>query len=81
MIANRDYRPTTLKLLRRDRGLTQIELAVYCGTSQPMISMWENGQLSPSPEQLTRIGELFKIDPPYERLLERVAIGDLTQES
>lgn len=45
-----------LKILRKEKGLTQKEVAEYVGTNVSRISEWENGR--------------FEISKSYQKLLE-----------
>jgi transcriptional regulator with XRE-family HTH domain len=44
-----------IRLARREKGLSQRDLARHAGTSQAAISAYEGGQRSPSLETLSRI--------------------------
>jgi transcriptional regulator with XRE-family HTH domain len=57
-----------IRAARRRRGLTQAELASRAGTSQPVISAYENGRRSPSMATLRRL-----ISASGERLELRLA--------
>ena len=54
--------------LRKDRGVTQEELAKYVGVSAQAVSKWENGGV-PDTELLPKIADYFKvsIDSLFER--------------
>jgi transcriptional regulator with XRE-family HTH domain len=55
-----------LKAVRRRRGLTQAELALRAGTSQPVVSAYEHGRRDPSFGTLAKLveagGEQLRID-------------------
>lgn len=59
-----------IKAVRRRNGLSQAELALRAGTSQPVISAYEHGRRDPSYETLRRLveaaGERLRLDaaPP-----------------
>lgn len=55
--------------LRKETGLSQVELAEELGISRQTISKWESGITIPSPENLVRLGELY-----------RVSVGSLLDE-
>lgn len=44
---------------RKDKGLSQAELARQLGTTQSAISRWENGTVQPSAESLEKIKEIL----------------------
>lgn len=48
---------TTLKQLRKQRGLSQCELAVSIGVSQGAVSQWESGAAKPTVENLVAIAK------------------------
>jgi uncharacterized protein len=53
-----DMEPASLiRTVRRRQGLSQAELALRAGTSQPVISAYEHGRRDPSYETLRRIVE------------------------
>jgi transcriptional regulator with XRE-family HTH domain len=54
-----------LKLLRKDKGITQPELAVILGVSKGAIGHWEVGRREPSLEKVTEIARLFKVSVDY----------------
>lgn len=55
-----------IKAVRRRGGLTQADLARYAGTSQPVVSAYENGRRDPTFHTLRRLieagGERLRID-------------------
>lgn len=50
-----------LALLRKQRGMTQLELAEKLDISRQAVSRWEQGTAEPSTENLIRIGQLFGV--------------------
>src|SRR5690348_12695638 len=50
-----------LRLLRRARGLTQVELAKALGVSAPAVQLWETGERFVSAAAVDRIVEYFDI--------------------
>ena len=59
----------TIQALRVRRGVTQGTLAVAAETSQPVISMIENGSYIPSDELLEKIASALKVKDPLDLLL------------
>ena len=60
----------TLKRLREEAALSQIELARVCGVSNHTIWRWEQALGRPSPEHRRKLAELFGITP--KEVLEAV---------
>lgn len=54
-----------LKKLRKDRGLSQTELANKLGVSPALIGMYETGQRKPSYEMLETVGDFFNVSTDY----------------
>ncbi len=52
-----------LRLLRKEKKITQQQLADLVGIKQPSIAALEAGNASPSLETIARIAEVFKIAP------------------
>ena len=48
-----------LKQLRKEKGMTQIELAKTIGVSNGTVAMWETGKRRPSFELLERLSDVF----------------------
>ena len=48
-----------LKQLRKEKGMTQIELAKTIGVSNGTVAMWETGNRRPSFELLERLSDVF----------------------
>jgi len=65
---------TVIRDARRRQGLTQAQLAARAGTSQPVISAYENGRRDPGYETLRKLveaaGEQLRVDarPPVPDL-------------
>jgi len=63
-----------IRAVRRRRGLTQVELAVRAGTSQPVVSAYEHGRRDPTFATLAKLieagGEQLQLDaaPPMSDL-------------
>lgn len=60
-----------LILLRKQKGLSQIELAEKINVSRQAISKWETGVSLPSTENLILISNLYDI--PLDSLISRVS--------
>mgnify|MGYP002166215536 CR=1 FL=1 len=56
---------TVLRKLRKDRGLTQKQLALALGLSESAISMYERGQREPDFETLEIIADYFNVDMDF----------------
>lgn len=50
-----------LSFLRKQRGMTQMELAEKLDISRQAVSRWEQGMAEPSTENLIRIGQLLGV--------------------
>ena len=50
-----------LSFLRKQRGMTQMELAEKLDISRQAVSRWERGTAEPSTENLVSIGKLFDV--------------------
>lgn len=57
---------TLIRAVRRRQGLTQADLARRAGTSQPVISAYENGRRDPTVQMLRKLveagGERLRVD-------------------
>jgi len=58
--------PNALQYWRKQRGLTQVELAGKLGIKPLFISLWENGHSLPTHEQMVRLSEI--LDRPITQL-------------
>ena len=52
-----------LKVLRKQRNLTQAQLAEQLGVEHPWVSKVEGGNLSPSPGRLRALCVVLNVDP------------------
>lgn len=52
-----------LKRIRKEKGLTQAELANLMNVKQPSISQWELGEIEPSSGVIQRLAESLDVDP------------------
>ena len=48
-----------LKELRKDKGMTQVQLAETLGVSKGTVAMWEIGKREPNFETLDRLSDIF----------------------
>ena len=64
-----------IKLLRKNRGLKQAELALYIGVAQQTLCGYENSKSQPDIEVLKKIAEFFNVSTDY---LLQVDIQDET---
>lgn len=61
-----------LKLIRKNNGLSQKELAKLLGCSVSTLSTYENGQFFPKPKTVHKLAELYNV--PVDELLYGYAI-------
>ena len=54
-----------LRILRKERGLTQDQLAEKTHISQTAISNWEAGNRSPSVEYVITLAKFFSVSVDY----------------
>ena len=54
-----------IKMLRELRHLSQVELAAALHVSKQSISNWENGNIVPSVEMITKIARFFSVSTDY----------------
>lgn len=57
--AVRDSHNNRLRQARRDKGITQAELAKALGVSRSTVAMWETGQSSPNTDCLAEIARIL----------------------
>lgn len=57
--------PTKLVSLRKQKGLTQMELAEKLNVSRQAISRWEVGAAIPSTDNLKVLGDLYEVPVDY----------------
>ena len=51
-----------IKKIREDKGLTQVQLAKSLGIGSSTFSRYESGEVSPSPEMLSKIAVALGVD-------------------
>lgn len=73
---------TTLQTLRKNRGVTQEQLATHLGVSPQAVSKWENGSY-PDGDLLPQIADFFEvsIDSLYGRGKENVSLEQQLMEA
>jgi len=54
-----------LKKLRKDAGLTQVDMAEKLGISQPAYASWERGIKKPTQENLVKLSKIFYVSVDY----------------
>ena len=57
-----NYLSANIRHLRRERGLSQAELAKNFGKKQNTIGNWENGISEPSIKELVTLSQIFMVD-------------------
>ncbi len=56
---------TTIKQLRKEKGIRQEQLAEHLHVTRQAVSNWENGKTQPDIEMLTQIAEYFEVSLEY----------------
>ena len=56
---------TNLKILRKEKGLTQIALQMRTGIEQALLSKFENGELIPPTDTLIRLADFYEVSIDY----------------
>ena len=54
-----------LKLLRKNKGYTQIALQMHTGIEQALLSKFENGERVPPTETLIRLADFYNVSIDY----------------
>ena len=54
-----------LKTIRKNAGMTQVQVAQKCGISQSNINTWENGRSLPLPDGLVALADCFGCSVDY----------------
>ncbi|MFS9317828.1 helix-turn-helix transcriptional regulator [Streptococcus parasanguinis] len=54
-----------LKKLRKDTGLTQVDVASKLGISQQAYASWERGVKKPTQEKLVKIAQILNVSVDY----------------
>lgn len=66
-----------LKEIRKEKGISQLKLAIYMNTNQNTISRYETGEREPSLSDLIKIADFFSVSVDY--LLERTDKKDINK--
>jgi transcriptional regulator with XRE-family HTH domain len=64
-IGGAKLRGDRLKQLRKDNGMSQLELSKLLGCVVSLVSMYESGDKTPSAEKLQSLAELFRVSTDY----------------
>lgn len=54
-----------IRLLRKARGMSQVELAKRLGVTKQSVSNWENDNIQPSIEMLIKLAGVFAVSTDY----------------
>lgn len=54
-----------LRMLRKSKNISQIELGKHIGVTKQSISNWENDNIQPSIEMLLKLAEYFSVSTDY----------------
>ena len=54
-----------LKKLRKDAGLTQVDVSEKLGISQPAYASWERGIKKPTQDNLVKIAQVLNVSVDY----------------
>ena len=57
----RDFRNNKITELRKEKGLSQRQLAKEIGTSQANLSRWEQGVIEPSVIECWKLADFFEV--------------------
>lgn len=67
-----------LRKLRKERNLTQKQLAAQIRVQNSMISFYENGDRMPSPEIIIKLAAVFHVSADYLMGIEKKETIDVT---
>lgn len=67
-----------LKTLRKQAGLTQMQLASQVGITKSVVSFYELQMRSPSPDVLTKLAQIFHVSVDYLLGLDNREMIDVT---
>ncbi len=60
-----DFKNNKIAFLRKEKNLTQVQLANAVGTSQANLSRWEKGIIEPSIIECWRLADFFGVSIDY----------------
>ena len=60
-----DFMENNLRLLRKERKLTQVELQMRTGIEQSLLSKFENGERVPPTETLLVLADFYNVSIDY----------------
>ena len=72
-----------IKTLRKEKGLTQSQLADKLGVTDKAVSKWEVGEANPDIELLAKLAEIFDVTIDYlltGKIEEKISIDDMDEE-
>lgn len=64
--------------LRKKKGISQTELAIEIGVSNPTVSDWEHNRKDPSGERLKKLAQYFEVDELVVLGKSVISYGDKT---
>ncbi len=56
---------TNLRKLRKEKGITQINLQMKIGIEQALLSKFESGERTPPTESLIRLADFYNVSIDY----------------
>ena len=62
---NRDIFRTRLTVLRKEKKMTQAQMAEYLGITRPAYTCYETGMTMPAAEGLSKLADLFDVSVDY----------------
>lgn len=66
---------TNLRVLRKNRGLSQIALQMHTGIDQSLLSLYETGKRIPTTETLIILADFYNVSIDY--ILKRTEKPDI----
>lgn len=66
-----------LKTLRKEAGLTQVDVAEKLGISQPAYASWERGVKKPTQDNLVKIAKVLNVSVDYLVGNSQETLGEL----
>ena len=67
-----------IKNLRKDFGISQVELASKLGVTKQCVSNWENDNILPSIDMLVKIAKYFNVSTDYLLDLDNATTIDVS---